>query len=373
MIRQVINNIKKFIIYPIIQKHTFHFAFNDIKGIDTSAELTHSSLIGGTRFILKGDHMYFQCSTKALRQTLTNKLVLQESQHCNFVFQHYNTKIISIHTKVSKLVIKGNTVSCLHPCSNNFYHFCIEALYDLISSIIENKKIHNVVVNYEVPIHFLKIIKTLLPHVKMIRIKTSQLIFVEKLYSYADHNFQCAWSNNGSFKPINYLNTEWLHKANKIFTSIVPNFSKTDQCINSICILIRKSKHRITVNEKELAKVVFQKYHNSTVIYPENNLHRTIKILNESSVIMMQSGAAIANLMFVKKRKTVLLWQYMSKDNDLSLITLAQNLGHKVYAINAKPVFRSAVWHADLKTKYQADLFCNIDEIMKTLQKHFDN
>lgn len=346
------------------RKYEFFFRNNDLQGIDTNRVFENAYVVGGTRFIMakSGLLTFFKASSKQIKYLFKRKAFLQEERDNEFVSQDYNNQQIKIQLKVSTISIKGNTISCLHPASYNFYHFCVEALYDLILALYHKIKIDNVLVDCNIPRKYRMLIKLLSPGSKIITVKNAETINIEKLYAYALPNIQCLWFRNSTTKPLNFINPKWFNIANGTFSRLFSAGSGVKK--NLISIIKRNAKHRITINENLIIEEVYKKYSDVIVLSPEKNLKKTVNTLNNTKVLLMQSGAAITNLLFLRKKIKIILWQNINHNNDLSILDFARSLGHEVKVVHAKPILRKAAWHPDLKSIYQADLICDIKGVI---------
>jgi hypothetical protein len=350
-------------------------------------------LIGGSRFgIDKSGHLLFLMGNpyRSPKDLFTNFLVDEEvSGHIKY-FKENQSIYLNINHKSEIKYVKGLTVSSLNPNSNNFYHFLVEALFDLMCSINQGIKVDNIIVDEMLSERFLDIIRRIAPKIKIIKIRSFDLVKIENLLVFKDINFHFHWKRSGdsldldkrdkqfpnkSIAPNHYFNSAWLINLRDKFTEIFDDISGSDEegllPIKSI-FLIRKSNIRNTINQEELIKFFNEKFVIS--IDPSKTTHSDLySQLSRAKIVFMQSGAAVANALFCRPSTIFVCWQYVGPEQDISLFEdFLSALSIKQILIPAQ-LKRSAILNdsstgiADLqKTDVtQADIICPLQELKK--------
>jgi hypothetical protein len=350
--------------------HEIVFNLSEVGRIQNDCVLDSAYLIGATRFILN-ESLTLCAYLPHIPDTFTkffSKHELAEAKETNFVRINNDHSNLSFRTSIStKKPLLGNTISCLHPNHNNFYHFCVEALYDLILALDRNITIDNILVDHQLNKNMLHIIRSLCPKATIFRLKSGNMINAKKVILFKEHNFQGMWLKDGSCDPLHFLNAQWLLRANSILSDL---FRTAPRKSKFLCFFQRKSGHRITLNEKSLQHAVKKHCNGDTKsLRPENSLKRTVMALKGSKILVAQSGASLANLLFVQNKLTVILWERRG-NNDQNLNDFLKILGHQYKVVGATTVIRTHAFHPDILSLTQADLVADISSILKEIQPH---
>ena len=296
------------------------------------------SLFGGSRFIVLNNKPFF------LSENFNNPKFIDKYLTDEEVNEHIRVKNNSISLIFSSYCseeVAGNTISLMHPCVNNIYHFFFEACFDLLEAHRLNVPFDNLVIdrglNSKYYLFIIGLIKVLYPRKKInfFKIAKNEKTIVKNLISFPNKNFQIHWLRNQKIKPAHYWNKIWLIHAQKIFSNLYKKPSKSKK----ILFLTRNSSVRYTINERSIIDFLKKSYIITTFDPVKKSLRSAFYHINKYNIIVGQVSAALTNILFAKEKKKFISWKYMgSNNNSLIWSDLFSILGHTLIELDAEPI-----------------------------------
>jgi hypothetical protein len=331
--------IKKFI-RPFFPLYGFDFPLNRIGFINSKKKFIFNNvlLFGNSRFIVLDNQPYF-ISNNFSQPKFIEKFLTDEESNC--IIDIKNNTVSLLYFKVHSQKIEGNSISLMHPCCNNIYHFLLEACFDLFEAHRLNISFDNLIIDRELNSKYYsflnEIIQAIYPKKKINIIKVSKYekIEVSSFVSFSNKNSQIHWLRNHKTKPMHYWNKMWLIHVQAIFSNLYKKCSKK----NKILFLIRKSMVRNTINERLIIYLLKKKYIIQICDPAKKSFRKVFYYINSCSMVVGQTSASFANILFAKQKKTIIAWKYNGPEQNKSLMKeFFLILGHTFIELDALPV-----------------------------------
>jgi hypothetical protein len=333
--------IKKFI-RPTGNIFSFDFPLESLGYLNFRKKfiINNVRLFGNSRFVIL-DNQVFSILNNLTQPKFIEKYLTDEE--CNHIIKVKNNTFSLFFSKFNskEKELEGNTISLMHPNCNNIYHFLFEACFDLIEAHRLNIPFDNLIIDRQLNLKYYsflkKIIQTIYPKKKINIFKLSRYeeILVKNLISFPKKNSQIHWLRNQSTKPMHYWNKIWLIHAQKIFSTLYEGPSKK----NIILFLIRNSPIRNTVNESLIINLLKKNFFIKIFDPAKKSFRSAFYYINTSSIIVGQTSASFANILFAKQKKTFITWKYNGPEQNKSLMKeLFLILGHTLIELDATPV-----------------------------------
>jgi capsular polysaccharide biosynthesis protein len=159
----------------------------------------------------------------------------------------------------------------------------------------------------------------------------------------------------------------WLINVQEILSNLYKMPSKK----NKILFLIRNSTCRNTMNERSVIDLLKKSYMITTFDPAKESFKRASHSFNSSSMIVGQSSASLANILFASQKITFITWKYNGPQQNKSLMKeLFSILGHTLIELDATPIMikgRGLDWQMLHIT--QANLYISPDTVLSALNE----
>ena len=327
-------------------------------------------IYGSSRFALLDKRIFFRFSHFNQQQFFNKYLTDEEA---NKIIEVKNNSVFLVSKGILSNKIGGTSLSVSHPTINNIYHFFIEACFDLIEAHRNNISFDNIIVDQDLNPKFYsfltKIVKFMYPGKKItiFRISKFETLTLENLISFPNKNSQIHWLRNHKTKPMHYWNKMWLIHAQSIFSALYEKPTKR----NIILFLIRNSTFRNTINERSIINLLKKSYIIKIFDSGKKSFRSAFYHINSSRIIVGQTSASFANILFAKQKKTFITWKYNGPEQNKSLMKeLFSFLGHTLIELDASPVISQKInldWQAFHIT--QSNLYILPDTVLSALNE----
>ena len=363
--------IKKFI-RPTDSKLAFDFPLESLGYLNFKKKFIFNNvrLYGNSRFVIFDNQAFF-LSNNLNQPKFVEKYLTDEE--CNDIIKVKNNTISLIFRKLYTKDLEGNTISLTHPNCNNIYHFLFEACFDLIEAHRLNIQFDNLIIDRQLNSKYYsflkKIIQAIYPKKKIniLKLPRYKLILVKNLISFPNKNLQIHWLRNQTTKPMHYWNKIWLTHAQKIFSTLYEEPSKK----NIILFLIRNSTFRNTINERSIINLLKKNFFIKILDPTKKSFRSAFYYINTSSIIVGQTSASFANILFAKQKKTFITWKYNGPEQNKSLMKeLFLILGHTLIELDATPVsFQESNLDWQVLHITQSNLFISPEIVLSALNE----
>jgi hypothetical protein len=369
---KLIKKLIKKILRPNGRLYSYDFPLNSLSYINSKKKFIFNNvrLFGNSRFALLDNQVFFISSNFNQSKFIEEYLTDEES---NKIIEVKNKTLSLIFLKPHSKELDGNTVSLLHPNPNNIYHFLFEACFDLLEAHRLNIPIDNLIIDRQLNSKFYSFLKEIIQviypkkEINIFKVSKYEKILAKNFISFPNKNSQIHWLRKQKTKPMHYWNKIWLINAQKIFSTLYEKSSKR----NITLFLIRNSTVRNTLNERSIIDLLKKSYFIKTFDPAKKSFKSVSYYINSSSMIVGQTSAALANILFARKNKKFITWKYNGPEQNKSLMKeLFSILGHTLIELDAVPCIPRETgleWQALHIT--QSNLHISPDIVLSTLNE----
>jgi len=337
---KLIKKLIKKILRPNGTLYSFDFPLNSLSYINYKKNFIFNNvmLFGNSRFAVL-DHQVFFISNNFDQPKFIEKYLTDEE--INEIIKIKNNTLSLFFSNLHPIELQGNTISLVHPHSNNFYHFLLEACFDLFEAHRLNIPFDNLIVDSQLNSKYYsflkKIIQAFYPgkEINIFKVSKYRYITIRNFISFPNKNSQVHWLKNQETEPTHYWNKMWLINVQEILSNLYKKPSKR----NKILFLIRNSTFRNTMNERSVIDFLKRSYIIKTFDPAKESFKSASHSFNSSSMIVGQSSASLANILFASQKITFITWKYNGPEQNKSLMKeLFSILGHNLIELDATPL-----------------------------------
>ena len=356
-----INNLLPAIIKRFVPKKIKGLLYNSLLPKESLQLINDTITTNESSAIVEGNNRLVILNDRQAIFNMYNFNNLFESYFRHFKIQEevigkckLNFKSKTVIKNVNKTVkeVRGEWICGLHPSSSNWFHFLTEVLPMLISLDKKNKaNKFGLLLDSDIPNSALELLDICFPQKRKMFLKPGYAYKIEKLIvdTNVQNSHQLAWPRGKqNLKEVFEFSKESLLMAQKIILNAYSEFRFDTKNEGRKLFVIRESKFRKLTNVKEIAifleKMGFQIY----IPNPSNILNQ-IKAFRTADLIVSQSGAALANIMFMTPgSRVIVLSSDTSFNNDDFFKDYGRIFGIKVEVLRGVPLLqkKSVSWES---------------------------
>jgi hypothetical protein len=330
------------------------------------SDYTHffrGSVLGKTRCIIQKDKCFLEHLSSA-RQI--KNYITQEEYSAGIKFENEN---ICLQVEKKKY-LKGKWISLLHPGSENFMHWVTEVMPRLFLESDLSEDV-GILVDDSLPSNMYDLLKIACLKRTIYKVSKYELVTVDILICPSLCNYSLLWEKGNKFLGGDwYLNKSSIQNMRVKLNALIPvTYSNKAENI----YLKRCANFRRMLNEKSLWKSLKREGYKS-IIPSDKNLSETLKKIKNAKNLVLQAGAAFANIIFIETPCKIFVIVPPTKRTHRKLfIDFANALNHKVHFIkgfkkNVIPKYSEALNYT-VNHPLNADYNIDIKKIQETVLK----
>lgn len=280
--------------------------------------LENVTLVGYSRVVLKEKNVAYDASHPdwPLKDIYTSYRFREETLGLMRFKPDTGHLSFSINLK-TQTRLEGTWLSVMSASSENWMHWMAESIPRLVGVLAELKNINfGLLIDHELGKNMRDVLDIVAPSVPRFEVYRSQAVMVSQLIVSPLHFGMCAvWTRQSDLSSASQYNltshfpTNGIHHfdATNLMLSrkvILQHFDVLPRKSRKLFIL-RKSAWRHMTNEKHIMALLLER--GFELVSPgEMNIEVQVKLFSETSIVVAQAGAALANIMFMSAGSTVI-------------------------------------------------------------------
>lgn len=286
------------------------------------------SITGGSRLITKGTNAFLPILQNNNLWKNIKHFKLQEEAQLKFKIKHSTQKIF-IRPQDHNAILEDVCFSTLSPFSSSWVHWLFEIFPQLIDlSQSPYQETVKILVETDAPSQIYETISSFFPETNIIKVAPNEHIVCRKLL--VNTNIPQSWSVLWG-RNVNDKLTETFHHDMdalvKIREAVYKRFNISEKAPQNNVFIRRKALFRFIHNEQELADCLLTK--KFSVIEPSAmSFREQVECFSDTNIIVAQSGASLANIIFMKPGSTVICMAAQSAFLNYDyFLSIAEKLG----------------------------------------------
>lgn len=267
--------------------------------------INKATVIGYSRFILKGDMAAYDASHPGLSLN---------DVYAKYLFQEETHELMTFNPQINQCIfpelnpharLGGQWLTLMNASSDNWMHWLSESIPRLAATLYCTKYGNfGLLLDRNLPKQMRQVLEILAAHIPHIEVPVHQAVEVDQLIVPAHVAGTCAfWPRNSSAPAIGifHFDATGLGLARDV---ILDHFDCTPDKSRKFFIL-RRSFFRHIANQKRIEQILLSR--GFEPISPgEMSVEEQVKAFSEAAVVVAQAGAALANIMFMPEKSTVI-------------------------------------------------------------------
>ena len=283
------------------------FSSNTMNSAESSwVTLKDVGVRGSSRLMTKEGNAFISILQNNFLWEKLKVFKLQEEAQLKFRIKHHNKKLF-LRSQSSSRIIEDACFSALSPFSSSWVHWLFEILPQIIH-LYESpyKNTVKILIEEEAPEQIYETITAFFPEENLIKIGSNEHLVCRNLLinKSVPESWSILWGRN-----VNHKLTETFHHdieaIIKVRKAVYERFNISNLLPQKNVFIRRKALFRFIHNEQEIADYLLTKQFG--VIEPSTmSFREQVECFSDTNVIVAQSGASLANIIFMKPGSTVI-------------------------------------------------------------------